>query len=80
MILCSCCVIRQADLADAIRALRRENPNAQVTPNRVYRHLGMRPDCMECAPLLIRRINVLSAEIMIREEILKGEDIPRRLK
>jgi hypothetical protein len=80
MILCSCCTIRQADLTDAIRALRKENPNAQITPNRVYRHIGLKPDCMECAPLLVRRINILSAEIIVKEEILRGQDVPRRLK
>jgi len=80
MILCSCCVIRQIDLANAIRALLKENPSAQITPNRVYRHLGKRPDCMDCAPLLVRRINILAAEITVKEEILKGQDIPRRLQ
>ncbi len=80
MILCSCCVIRHTDLAAAIRALRQENPKAQITLNRVYRHLGKRPVCMDCSPLLVRRINILSAEIIVREEILKGQDIPKRLK
>ncbi|MCB1389718.1 MAG: hypothetical protein KDK12_11355 [Rhodobacteraceae bacterium] len=79
MILCSCCVIRQKDLAEAIRALRRRNPAAPVTPNRVYKELGKTPTCMDCAPLLIRRINVLSAEIMIREEMFKGQEVPERL-
>jgi hypothetical protein len=35
---------------------------------------------MECAPLLVRRINILSAEIIVKEEILRGQDVPRRLK
>lgn len=80
MILCSCCVIRQDDVREAIRALIARNPAAPVTPNRVYRQLGKTPTCMDCAPLLVRRINMLAADIIVREQILKGQDIPRRLK
>jgi hypothetical protein len=80
MILCSCCVIRQDDVREAIRALVAQNPRAPVTPSRVYRQLGKTPTCMDCAPLLVRRINILAADIIVREQILKGQDIPRRLK
>ncbi|WP_136657745.1 hypothetical protein [Nitratireductor sp. XY-223] len=80
MILCSCCVIRQDELRAAVRALITENPKAPVTLNRVYRHLGRKPDCMDCSPLLTRRISMISADIIVREDILRGQDIPRRLK
>ena len=52
MILCSCAVIRQEELRDAIRQLHGENPSAPITPNRVYRKIGKTPTCMVCAPLL----------------------------
>ena len=80
MILCSCCVIRQDDLRDAVRALVAENPKAPITLNRVYRFLGKTPDCTDCSPLLTRRISILAAEIIVKEDILRGQDIPRRLK
>ena len=80
VILCSCCVIRQEDLKDAIRALHKQNPSAQITPNRIYKHIGKTPSCMECAPLLVRRINILAADIIVREEVLRGQEIPRRLR
>jgi len=80
MILCSCCVIRQNDLRDAVRALVTENPRAPITLNRVYRFLGKTPDCTDCSPLLTRRISILAAEIIVKEDILRGQDIPRRLK
>jgi hypothetical protein len=52
MILCSCAVIRETELRDAIRVLHKENPSAPMTPNRVYRQIGRKPDCMACSPCL----------------------------
>jgi hypothetical protein len=80
MILCSCMLIRQDELRDAIRALHRENPSAPITPNRVYRHLGRTPTCMVCAPLLVRRIYRIASDVIVREGIHRGEDEPRRLR
>jgi len=80
LILCSCCVIRESELEEAIRSLREQNPNAQITPNRIYREIGRKPECAECTPLLLRRINLLATSIMVNEEVLKGQDFPRRLK
>ena len=80
MILCSCCVIRQEELRTTVRALLSQNPKAPVTLNRVYKHLGRKPDCTDCSPLLTRRINIISAEIIVQEDILRGQEIPRRLK
>ncbi len=80
MIICQCCVIRTSELKSAVRELINSNPKAQVTPNRVYRQLGKSPTCAECAPLLIRRINQFAHEIAVRENILKGQEMPRRLQ
>jgi hypothetical protein len=80
MILCSCMLIRQDELREAIRALHRENPNAPITPNRVYRRIGRTPTCMVCAPLLIRRIYRIANDVIIREGIHGGDDEPRRLR
>jgi bacterioferritin-associated ferredoxin len=80
MILCSCAVIRQDEMRDAIRELVRKNPNAPVTPNRVYKQMGKTPDCTDCAPLLLRRIQMIYTDIIVNEKILKGQEPPRRLK
>ncbi len=80
MILCSCAVIRQNEMRDAIRELIEKNPKAPVTPNRVYRQMGKSPDCTDCAPLLTRRIQMIYTDIVVNENILKGQDVPRRLK
>lgn len=80
MIICQCCVIRAEELKSAVRTLLQSNPNAQVSPNRVYKLLGKKPNCTDCAPLLIRRINQFAHEIAVNERILKGQDMPRRLR
>jgi len=80
VILCSCAVIRQEELREAIRSLHAENASAPITPNRVYRKIGKTPTCMVCAPLLVRRIYRLANEVIVREGILGGEEEPRRLK
>ena len=80
MILCSCALIRQNELRDAIRVLHRQNPGAPITPNRVYKALGKTPSCMSCAPLLVRRIYRIANEVIVQEGILGGEEEPRRLK
>ena len=80
MILCSCAVIRQDELREAIRRLHAENPSAPMTPNRVYRKIGKAPTCMVCAPLLVRRIYRIANEVIVREGVLGGEKEPRRLR
>lgn len=80
MIICQCCIIRTEELKDAVRLLLKSNPNAQVTPNRVYKHLRKSPTCGECSSLLIRRINQFAHEVAVRENILKGQEIPKRLR
>jgi hypothetical protein len=80
MILCSCAVIRQEELREAIRSLHDANPAAPITPSRVYRKMGKSPTCMVCAPLLVRRIYRIANDVIVREGILGGEDEPRRLR
>ena len=80
MILCSCALIRQNELRDAIRLLHKKNPSAPITPNRVYKTLGKTPSCMLCAPLLVRRIYRIANEVAVQEGILGGEEEPRRLR
>lgn len=80
MIICSCAVITEAEVREAVRVLHRKNPKAAITPARVYRQIGRTPSCMDCAPLLVRRIYKIGYEVVVGEDILKGQEIPRRLK
>ena len=76
MILCSCAVIRQEELREAIRSLHAENPGAPITPNRVYRKIGRAPTCMVCAPLLVRRIYRIANDVIVREGIMGNGPLP----
>jgi hypothetical protein len=80
VIICSCAVIRQEELREAIRKLYRTNPGAPITPNRVYRTLGKTPTCMDCAPLLTLRIYATAQEVIVGEGLLRGDAQPRRIK
>ena len=54
MIVCSCSIITDKDVAEAVSALRTADPFVVLTPGLIYRHLGKRPSCGECLPLITR--------------------------
>jgi bacterioferritin-associated ferredoxin len=52
MIVCSCSVITSKDIAEAVEALRTNDPFVVLTPGLIYRQLGKRPSCGSCLPLI----------------------------
>jgi bacterioferritin-associated ferredoxin len=54
MIVCSCTMISSKDVAEAVAALRTKDPFVVLTPGLIYRHLGVRPSCGGCLPLITR--------------------------
>ncbi len=54
MIVCSCSVITDKDVAEAVSALRTADPFVVLTPGLIYRHLGKRPSCGDCLPLIAK--------------------------
>jgi bacterioferritin-associated ferredoxin len=54
MIVCSCAVITDKDVAEAVSALRTADPFVVLTPGLIYRHLSKRPSCGSCLPLITR--------------------------
>jgi NAD(P)H-nitrite reductase large subunit len=54
MIICSCSLITAKDVADAVNAIRTADPLVVLTPGLVYRHLGKRPSCGGCMPLITK--------------------------
>lgn len=54
MIVCSCNIITQAEIAEAVRRLRARDPYAVITPGLIFRTLGKRPNCGNCLPLVSR--------------------------
>jgi BFD-like [2Fe-2S] binding domain len=56
MIICSCTMISDHDIEDALVEILGQ-PNAPIpTPGVVYRHLKKRMNCCSCAPLAVETI------------------------
>ena len=45
-------MISAKDVAEAVNALRTADPLVVLTPGLIYRHLGKRPSCGGCLPLI----------------------------
>ncbi len=58
MIVCSCAVITSDDIGRAIAWMRAADPDTIITPGKVYRALGKRPDCGGCIALFVARMRV----------------------
>jgi len=54
MIVCSCSMITSKDIAEAVSAIRTAQPFVVLTPGLIYRHLGKRPSCGNCLPLVAK--------------------------
>jgi bacterioferritin-associated ferredoxin len=53
MIVCHCSQITDHDIRKAVDWMRASDANTLVTPGKVYRALGRRPDCGGCLPLFL---------------------------
>jgi bacterioferritin-associated ferredoxin len=56
MIVCSCQVISDKDIEQALVAILREPHAPLPTPGVVYRHLAKKMVCCSCSPLAVRTI------------------------
>lgn len=56
MIVCHCNLITDKMILHAIETLQAEDPWRQLTPGRVYRHLGRRPVCGGCLPSVVAMV------------------------
>ncbi|MEG6507820.1 (2Fe-2S)-binding protein [Methyloligella sp. 2.7D] len=54
MIVCSCAMISDHDIEEAVTALRTRDPLVVLTPGLIYKYLGKRPSCGTCLPLITR--------------------------
>jgi bacterioferritin-associated ferredoxin len=53
MIICHCTGITDTDIRSAIDWMRAADPATIITPGKLYRALGRKPDCGGCLPLVI---------------------------
>ncbi|MEM7619833.1 MAG: (2Fe-2S)-binding protein [Pseudomonadota bacterium] len=63
MIVCSCNVITDQDIRQAVSKLNASQPNDMITISQVYKTLGQRPKCGSCLDNAIK--------IMLSEAALK---------
>lgn len=56
MIVCSCAVVTDKDIAAAVAAIYAADAYAVVTPGAVYHALGRRFVCQGCRPLVVASI------------------------
>lgn len=53
MIVCSCARVSDADIHQAIEWMRDSDPYTIITPGKIYRALGKRPECGGCIRLFV---------------------------
>ena len=53
MIICHCTGITDTEIHSAIDWMRAADPDTIITPGKLYRALGRKPDCAGCLPLFI---------------------------
>ncbi|WP_118132951.1 bacterioferritin-associated ferredoxin [Oceanicella sp. SM1341] len=53
MIICSCAVISDTDISNAIDWMRAADPDTVITPGKIYRALGKAPQCGGCISLFV---------------------------
>ena len=53
MIVCHCSRITDTDIRNAIEWMRAADTDTIITPGKIYRALGKRPDCGGCLPIFM---------------------------
>ncbi len=77
MIVCSCSRITDRDIHVAIDWMRAADPYALITPGKVYRALGKRPDCGGCIRLFIANMRA-SGALEVRND--RAGEVPGELR
>lgn len=72
MIVCSCSVLSKANIAATAQMLAAAEPGRPLTPGRIFRALGARPQCGTCFSL-IRQIVADAGIAFTCPEPLAGE-------
>ena len=73
MIVCSCAVITSDEIHRTIAWMRAASPDTIITPGKVYRALGKRPDCGGCVALFVATMR------QNRRTAVAGSDLPPEL-
>lgn len=74
MILCSCNVLTRKRIVAAAEALVAEDPTRPVTPGRIFKALGGRPQCGTCFPLIREMLADTGILITCPEPLASGAE------
>ena len=56
MIVCSCARVTDREIHQAIEWMRDADPYTLITPGKIYRALGRRPECGACIRLFVDKM------------------------
>ena len=74
MIICSCNVLSKARVMATAEALGREDPLRPLTPGRVFRSLGARPQCGTCFSLIRQLMGEAGLAFTCPEPLASGAE------
>ena len=77
MIVCSCTRVTDTDIAQAIAWMRASDPYTLITPGKIYRALGKKPDCGGCIRLFVEKMRA-DDNLAVPVELRNLRDKPRR--
>jgi bacterioferritin-associated ferredoxin len=78
MIVCSCLHVTDRDIHAAIDWMRASDPQALITPGKVYRALGKSPDCGGCIRLFVAEMRS-NARLQVSVEPTEPRAVPAEL-
>jgi bacterioferritin-associated ferredoxin len=77
MIVCSCTRVTDTDIAQAIAWMRASDPYTLITPGKIYRALGKKPDCGGCIRLFVEKMRA-DDNLAVPVELRNLRHKPRR--
>ena len=72
MMVCHCMSISDREIRAAVDWMRASDPDTLITPGKVYRALGKRPDCGGCLPVFLQTMSACESFGIPRELVGLG--------
>jgi bacterioferritin-associated ferredoxin len=77
VIVCSCSRVTDTDITQAIAWMRASDPYTLITPGKIYRALGKKPDCGACIRLFVEKMRA-DDNLAVPVELQNLRSMPRR--
>jgi bacterioferritin-associated ferredoxin len=79
VIVCSCSRVTDTDITQAIAWMRASDPYTLITPGKIYRALGKKPDCGACIRLFVEKMRA-DDNLAVPVELQNLRSMPRRAR